>query len=138
MDEYSNIRIDIRQRADGLTVLVEGEIDLWTAHRFQAALATARASDAPAIVVDLDRVTFMDSSGLHVLVQCVVAAGMRRRITVTRGSPQVQRLFEISGISRYLSFTSSQLGSPATAITRGPGSTPEAPRSGFRSGASHG
>jgi anti-anti-sigma regulatory factor len=41
-----------------------------------------RASRAPRIVLDLDRVSFMD----------------------TRGSPQVRRLLEITGMGRYLSF----------------------------------
>jgi anti-sigma B factor antagonist len=104
MGEDSNIGIDISARGDALVVRVDGEVDLWTAHRFEEALSRARTSSAPTIVVDLERVTFMDSAGVHVLVQSAVADGMRRRLTVTRGSPQVRRLFEVSGVGRYLSF----------------------------------
>lgn len=136
MGEDSNISIDIDTRADALVIVVEGEVDLWTAHRLSEALSIARASDAPAIVVDLDGVTFMDSSGLHVLIQCAVSEGMRHRLSVSRGSPQVRRLFEISGVGRYLTFAAPQLSTPPMRVIRGQGSTPGAPRSGFRSGAS--
>lgn len=132
MGEDSNISIDIRARGHALAVLVEGEVDLWTVHRFKDALSTAQASDAPSIIVDLDGVTFMDSSGLHVLIQCAVSKGMRRRMSVTTGSPQVRRLFEISGVGRWLSFTSA----PQLGVIRGQGSTPAMPRSELRSDAS--
>jgi anti-sigma B factor antagonist len=104
MSEGSSIGIDICARGDALVIRVDGEVDLWTAHRFEEALSNARTSDAPAIVVDLDRVTFMDSTAVHVLIQSAVSDGMRRRLRVTTGSPQVRRLFEVSGVGRYLSF----------------------------------
>lgn len=132
MSEDSNISIDICMRAEALVILVEGELDLWTADRFREALSTAQASDAPSIIVDLDRVTFMDSSGLHMLVRCAVSEAMRHRLRVSRGSPQVRRLFEISGVGRYLSFTPA----PQVTVSRVPGSTTQAPRSGPRSDAS--
>jgi len=124
MGEDSNITIDICERAGALLMLVEGEVDLWTSPRFREALAAAQASDAPSIVVDLDNVTFMDSSGLHMLVRSAVSDEMRHRLTVTRGSPQVRRLFDISGVRRYLSFTAS----PEPAVIPEPGSTTRAPR----------
>ncbi len=132
MGEDSNIGIDICTRAEALVILVEGEVDLWTVHRLAEAMSMAQASQARSIVVDLDRVTFMDSSGLHVLIQCAVSEEMRHRLTVTRGSPQVRRLFDVSGVGRFLSFT------PRLDVIQGQGSTPPAPRSASRSDASHG
>lgn len=109
-----------------LVVLVGGEVDAWTAHRFGDALDAAKASAARSILVDLDHVSFMDSSGLHMLIQYAVAAGMRRRLTVTAGSPQVRRLFEVSGVRRYLTFASSP---PAPlGVIAGSGATTPAPR----------
>lgn len=132
MGEDSNISIDIGTRGEVLAILVEGEVDLWTAHRLEEALSMAQASDAVSILVDLDRVAFMDSSGLHVLIQSAVSAQMRGRMTVTRGSPQVRRLFEVSGVGRYLSFAPPS----RPEVIRGQGTTTQAPRSGFRSDAS--
>jgi anti-sigma B factor antagonist len=104
MDDGANIDIDILEY-DGLVIVsVEGEVDLSAAALFEESLAIAAATDAPAIVLDLDRVSFMDSAGVHVLLQFSLSDQNRDRLTLTRGSSQVQRLLEITGVRRYLSF----------------------------------
>ncbi|WP_028964613.1 STAS domain-containing protein [Streptomyces thermolilacinus] len=53
---------------DGIRVLtLAGEIDFHTGDRLQEALAVAGPTTART-VVDLDRVTFMDSSGINVFI----------------------------------------------------------------------
>ena len=96
------------RRHDGTVVVaVDGEVDLCAAALFERSLAIARDTDAPAIVLDLDRVSFMDSAGLHVLLQFSTAERTRDRLSLTQGSRQVQRLLEITGVRRYLSFVRS-------------------------------
>jgi anti-sigma B factor antagonist len=109
MDGNPNIDIDIDIVAcDGTVVVaVDGEVDLCAAPLFERSLAIARDTDAPAIVLDLDRVSFMDSAGLHVLLQFSTAEHTRDRLSLTQGSRQVQRLLEITGVRRYLSFVRS-------------------------------
>jgi anti-sigma B factor antagonist len=105
--QHPNIGIDIVEHDDVVIVVVEGEVDLSAAPDFTAGLARAQDSQAPAIVVDLDRVSFMDSAGVHALLQFSISERNRDRLTLTRGSPQVQRLFEVTGMRRYLSFVPS-------------------------------
>jgi anti-anti-sigma factor len=45
----------------------------------------------------------MDSTGLHVLLEHVLV-GNGTRYSLTRGSPQVRQLFEITGLSDRLPF----------------------------------
>ena len=104
MDDNANIDIDIVEYDDLVIVSVEGEVDLCGAPLFEESLAIAAASDVPAIVLDLDRVSFMDSAGVHVLLQFSLSEQNRDRLMLTRGSSQVQRLLEITGVRRYLSF----------------------------------
>ena len=104
MDRYGDIGVNILERDDAVVVVVEGEVDLLTAETFNTSLARAAASRAPAIVLDLDRVSFMDSAGIHVLLQFSLSELSHGRLAVTRGSPQVRRLLEITGVGRYLSF----------------------------------
>ena len=66
MNQHSNICIDIRKQGDSVFVVVAGEVDLCAAPEFEQSLAQASASGAARIVLDLDRVSFMDSAG----VQC--------------------------------------------------------------------
>ncbi len=107
MDVSSNIGIDIVETAGVVVVAVEGDLDLYAAALFKRSLAIAAATDAPSIVLDLDRVTFMDSAGVHVLLQFSTSERCNRRLSVTRGSAQVRRLMDVTGVRRYLSFVPS-------------------------------
>ena len=107
MDYNANIGIDIVEY-DGLVIVaVEGVVDLNAAALFEESLSIAEATDAETIVVDLDRVSFMDSTGVHVLLQFSIPEDRRARLALTHGSPQVRRLLEITGVRRYLSFVPS-------------------------------
>lgn len=99
------MKIDIVERSRALTLVVEGDLDIATAPLLDERLAGAEVSGAAVVVVDLDRVDFMDSSGLHVLLKHVAMSRQDGdRLRVTQGSVQVRRLFEIAGISDQLPF----------------------------------
>lgn len=101
-----NLQIDIGHRSGATVLTVLGEIDLATASTLDAEITAAEAGDAETILVDLDGVSFMDSSGLQVLLAHVFAAENGSRIQLTRGSPQVLRLFTVSGMLEQLPFAS--------------------------------
>jgi anti-sigma B factor antagonist len=105
--ELSNIDIDIVERDGVVVVALEGEVDLCAAPELEESLNRVAASNPSSIVVDLDRVSFMDSAGVHVLLQFSLAHGNRPRLALTRGSRQVRRLFEVTGVERYLPFVPS-------------------------------
>ena len=68
-------------------------------------LERVEATDAAAIVVDLSGLTFMDSTGVRLLVN----AGSRsraaaRRLRLQRGPVAVQRVLELSGVATLLPF----------------------------------
>jgi anti-sigma B factor antagonist len=98
--------IEIIERDGALVLVVEGEIDIATAPLLEQRLTEAEAGDAPQLIVDLDRVSFMDSTGLQVLVAHTLSETNGRRIRLTKGSPQVQRLFTVSGMAEHLPFVS--------------------------------
>jgi anti-anti-sigma factor len=94
--------IERTQRGDRELILaLKGELDLTTAPALDDELTRAEATNVPAIVVDLAQLDFIDSSGLRVLLR---HASSDQRVRVTRGSPQVQRILEISGVVDYLRF----------------------------------
>lgn len=100
------LTIDTVERGDSLVLRVEGELDISTAHLLDEALVRAQDTDAARIVVDLIAVSFIDSTGLHVLIKHALADESRGRIRLTKGSPQAQRLFELTGALDYLPFVS--------------------------------
>jgi anti-sigma B factor antagonist len=91
-------RLDVSKDVDGALILA-GEIDSYTAPELSEHLG----ADPPVEVVDVAGVTFIDSSGLRVLVeahQTRAAAGSR--LVLRAPSSAVQRLLEISGLAGHL------------------------------------
>jgi anti-sigma B factor antagonist len=85
---------------DGL-VVVSGEVDAHTAATLEVHLA-AEPVDRP-LRLDLSAVTFMDSSGLRVLIDTHQrTAGAEPGLTIVRPSRAVVRLLEISGLDDHL------------------------------------
>jgi anti-sigma B factor antagonist len=94
-------RLDIARDVDGALVLA-GEIDSYTAPD----LADRLGADPPIEVVDVAGVTFIDSSGLRVLVEAHQArAASGSRLVLRSPSAAVQRLLEISGLAGHLDVT---------------------------------
>lgn len=92
--------------SDGvLTVIPAGELDMAAAPELAAAIAGTGTEGEGAIVIDLRRVTFIDSSGLQALLSAhrdCLARGKEMR--VVRGPENVHRLFEITGMGETLPF----------------------------------
>jgi anti-sigma B factor antagonist len=102
----STLHIDVARQGGAIVLNVRGEVDLATAPILDKQISAAEAENVAEIIVDLDRVTFMDSSGLQVLLAHILAAQNGNRIRLTRGSPQVTRLFTVSGMLDQLPFIS--------------------------------
>jgi anti-anti-sigma factor len=85
---------------DGRAVVtVSGEIDLETASRLGEELQGAMRDVAPDLVVDLSAVTFMDSTGLKVLIAAQLRAGLAGGgITLVGLRRAVRRVFEVTGL----------------------------------------
>ncbi len=91
-------RLELAVDVDGALVL-DGEIDGFTAPGLGERLAADRSVD----VIDLAAVTFIDSSGLRVLVQAhQERAEAGATLTLRSPSAAVQRLLEISGLAGHL------------------------------------
>jgi anti-sigma B factor antagonist len=91
------------EERDGLVhVALRGELDLSTVGKVDDELQRWEGSTRD-VVLDLSRLTFLDSTGLR----CVVRADERakedgRRLVVVKGPEAVQRVFEITRLEERL------------------------------------
>jgi anti-sigma B factor antagonist len=94
--------ISVTASGDG-RVAVAGEVDCSTAPRLTACLDSVLESTPPELVVDLTRVTFLDSAGLHALVAAHGHAGRvgvpMRVLVATRA---VLRPLQVTGLEHVL------------------------------------
>ena len=89
---------------DGLVhVALMGELDLSTVAKVQEELRKVEAGSPPTLVMDLSKLTFLDSTGLR----CIITADERareagRRMVIVRGPDPVQRVFAITRLEERL------------------------------------
>lgn len=98
MDIETRFELDETEPDDRTTVIVvTGEIHVSTAPEFSSRLNEALARGRSSLVLDLTRVTFIDSTGLSVLLN-----GLRRvtrgggRMSLVCANPTVLRLFQVT------------------------------------------
>ena len=96
-----NLDLETSKQGETNVVSLRGEIDVYTAPRLRQALIDLVEGGAKDIVVDMDRVDFLDSTGLGVLV-----GGLKRvksnegemKLVVTQD--RIMKIFDITGLSK--------------------------------------
>lgn len=84
-------------------VKLTGEFDI--SGRELADEVLASVADARKIVLDLSELEFIDSMGIHFVVTAHQAAQAKgRELTIVRGGPEVDRIFNLVGLGDVLPF----------------------------------
>ena len=96
----AEFRVVVSEHAAGTVVVPEGELDLGTAQDLEAVLATQSGP----VVVDLRKLSFIDLTGLRVLLEADARSrqdGMNLRFIP---GPMVRRLFEVAELPDRLAY----------------------------------
>lgn len=86
---------------DAVVVAVEGELDLFTAPFLRDEVREAIKEDGSRLVFDLSELSFMDSSGLSVLIEAWrLATGEGGGVCLAAPQPPVARILRTTGLDR--------------------------------------
>jgi anti-sigma B factor antagonist len=98
----STLAVRIEDSARGASVVaLTGELDLSTITRMENALLE-QLRQRPAVLLDLSTLSFIDSTGIGILIQAFrTANGTPMSILIGPGS-QVERVFRIAGVAEAL------------------------------------
>lgn len=98
--------MEITQEGKTVTVLLAGEIDHHTAKGLRQAADDALITRRPEeLVLDFSGVTFMDSSGVGLVMGRYKAArSLGCRVTVRGLRPRDQKIMRLSGLSALVTF----------------------------------
>ncbi|MBV8430617.1 MAG: STAS domain-containing protein, partial [Solirubrobacterales bacterium] len=80
-------------------VSLAGDLDLWSAPRLKSALCDLLDDGRTQLVVDLERVGFMDSTALGVMIGIQHRFGEDERMVIAAAAPPVLRVLELSGLA---------------------------------------
>ena len=99
------LQIEARHDGDVFVIALAGELDLTSRPDFDQALAEAERSDADRILIDLDQLQFIDSTGLQAILAAKRRSAMRPdRLRVTRGTGFVADMFRLTALDKTLPF----------------------------------
>ena len=92
-------RCEVRVEQDRIRVVPIGDLDIATVPTTKERLREARETGHGRVVLDLREVSFMDSTGLRmILATATLARDDGFAFSVIRGGPELQRLFELVGV----------------------------------------
>lgn len=98
-----DFQVEVRREADAELITIRGELDLASGPQLQAALERVSPEDTRVVVIDLRELEFMDSTGLSIIVRAHQRlAGTGCELGLVRGSTQVQRLLDLTGVAERL------------------------------------
>jgi anti-sigma B factor antagonist len=92
-------QLEIVATQDPFGLRLVGEIDMATAPALQEAILLALAAGRP-LTIDMKDVTFIDSSGLKVIVACAAETPSDEPLTVKDPSAAVRRVMELFGMEQ--------------------------------------
>ncbi|MDN5348308.1 MAG: hypothetical protein PWP65_1872 [Clostridia bacterium] len=105
------MQVFFSREGDALLARIKGEIDMSVADALRRELEeNIERTETNILFLDLSEVSFMDSSGLAVIMgryrQMFCKKG---QMVILRPQPQVERLLELSGLSRIIAIRSKGL-----------------------------
>jgi anti-anti-sigma factor len=99
--------LEIHRSEDGETLVLalRGELDLASAGILEGELSDSASDGYGHILLDLSQLDFLDSRGLAALVGAQREAEAKHKLfSLRRGTSQVQRLFEVTGLDKHFTF----------------------------------
>jgi anti-anti-sigma factor len=104
-ETYPPFAVAVQRDGGVATVVVGGELDLATVPRLSATVA--EHGDARLLVLDLNELTFIDSTGVRLLIEADRAcAGPGSRLVVLAGDGPVRRVLDLCDLGGRLALVS--------------------------------
>ena len=101
----SNLRISSHAGQSATVVALSGELDISEANRVEEELRSIEQQSPSVIVLDLRELTFLDSSGLRLVLEADLRAREAgRRLAIVPGPEAVHRVFLIALLDKRLNF----------------------------------
>jgi anti-anti-sigma factor len=98
-----DFQVEATRDGDTELIAIRGELDLASGPVLELELARVAAAQTRAVIVDLRRLEFMDSTGLSIIVRAHrTLAELECELCLVRGTPQVQRLLDLTGVAEHV------------------------------------
>lgn len=94
-----SIKVNRENVGDTVVLAIEGSVDIYTSPELRGELKVALDSQAPRLVVDMEGVSFVDSSGLATLIEALQRInGYSGKLVLCNLSKTVHGVFELANL----------------------------------------
>jgi anti-anti-sigma factor len=105
MFDEGGMLLEVTHQGTTSTIQLVGECDLAQQEKLRATVREVFAARPEHVVLDMSRLTFIDSTGIRVVIELATRARQEDvRLVICPGSRQVQRVFEVCGLMAHLPF----------------------------------
>ena len=96
-----DLKIDIKREQDVPVITLSGEVDVYTYPQLKTAIADIIESGNRDMIINLEGVKYIDSTGLGVLASgASKLAKSNGFISIICTKPQIKKIFEVSGLTQ--------------------------------------
>jgi anti-sigma B factor antagonist len=96
-----DLELETQVRGEASVLALRGEIDVYTAPRLRQAIVDLVDGGAKRIVIDMEKVDFLDSTGLGVLVEGLKRVKTREgTLSIVATHDKILKIFDITGLNK--------------------------------------
>ena len=99
----TGFELTIDEEGENVHIRMRGDLDISTAPRLEDELRRLEADAPPTLVLNLQQLSFMDSTGLRLLITADARARAEaRRLVLVRGTEMIQRVLRVTRLDERL------------------------------------
>lgn len=96
------MEINVTDKSSHILFELEGSLDIYTSLDLKAALEDHVKKENPDIVIDMSKLTYIDSSGIGILIKALnYVQGLNGKLCVANLKPAIEKVFKVSGLTSY-------------------------------------
>ena len=101
------MEINVHKNGKQIIYGLEGSLDIYTSLDLKAALEEHVKDEGLDVIIDMDRLTYIDSSGIGILIKALnYVQGLKGKLSVANLKPAIEKVFKVSGLTSYFEILS--------------------------------
>lgn len=96
------MEINVKTKGNRIHFELDGSLDIYTSLDLKSALEEYVKGSAPEVVIDMEKLNYIDSSGIGILIKALnYVQGVNGKLSVANLKPVIEKVFKVSGLTSY-------------------------------------
>ena len=101
--------INVTKNENRVLIRLDGSLDIYTSLDLKAALEEHVNQDGLEVVIDMEGLNYIDSSGIGILIKALnYVQGYNGKLSVANLKPVIEKVFKVSGLTSYFEILSQE------------------------------